>query len=623
MHPDSVFQGVEMAHYWAYGAGFRASEYWDGPGSRSDFFATSIESMTVHSAGSNAQYGMRSPLFSGFFYACFTAGSKSGADYHSIVLPATLVAFSAVTALLPISVYLLLLKLHPGDYRSGIVGAVLVALHQKLFFMGGQPLVNSFISPVTMYALSLSVPTAAAPGTSTSRLRLVSGGALLGLVAYMRCDQLILLVAVFSLTMRLEASHITELFVVAAGFVASATSAGFIDYMFYGHWFASPVRWFLTNVYMGNADAYGVLPATYYFRETFWADPSRTVVVVTSLAASVLAGRAHWRTWAIPVCCFAVYSLIAHKEVRFVHDSLVFCLLACSVPMASVIAGSRQSIRMFGCTVLAVFVVSNLYRHDDTSWFRGPQHGKLGTVNEFNWKEHADINRGLQAVGGFADAQGVVVWPPRSIFSFRKYHIVSTAGWTLLHKRIPMAISRHTKNVRDIDLQLYAHQANSEVCLRPLLSDDFASKLVLNNSEFNYAVCHADDVSTLQTAHLSGWTVSARFGGAVVLKRGAESPNSAMYSTFMKVFTGWDCENKNRHSAANYTSLQDLSLPAALPDQWKSRESIATRNVNFARGASVRSTATEFCAKSVSPQYQQKCESALLDMFVLCYLAGT
>jgi hypothetical protein len=67
-----------------------------------------------------------------------------------------------------------------------------------------------------MYALSLSVPAAAAPGTSTSRL--VSGGALLGLVAYMRCDQLILLVAVFSLTMRFEASHIRELFVVA-GFV--------------------------------------------------------------------------------------------------------------------------------------------------------------------------------------------------------------------------------------------------------------------------------------------------------------------------------------------------------------------------------------------------------------------
>jgi hypothetical protein len=46
-------------------------------------------------------------------------------------------------------------------------------------------------------------------------------------------------------------------------------------------------------------------------------------------------------------------------------------------------------------------------------------------------------------------------------------------------------------------------------------------------------------------------------------------------------------------------SCSSVPPPAALPDHWKSRESIATRNVTFARGASARSTAAEFCAKSV------------------------
>ena len=74
---------------------------------------------------------------------------------------------------------------------------------------------------------------------------------------------------------------------------------------------------------------------------------------------------------------------------------------------------------------------------------------------------------------------------------------------------------------------------------------------------------------------------SARFGDAVVLKRGAESPNSTIYSTF----------TEQEQAFYGELHLQDLSLPAAVPGQWrKSRESIATRNVNFARrGASVRS----------------------------------
>jgi hypothetical protein len=162
---------------------------------------------------------------------------------------------------------------------------LLVTFHHKLVLMGGHTLVNSFLAPFTVWAVGELLR--ARCGQHGARPLLA--GAVLGVTAYARVDTVILVFATLCASLslgRFAALGLPTYARVLAGAAGGALVCAFSDYCYYGHWFASPLRWFIANVVYGGSDKYGQADGLFYARALLTEDP--VLAGLTVLAAAVM-----------------------------------------------------------------------------------------------------------------------------------------------------------------------------------------------------------------------------------------------------------------------------------------------------------------------------------------------
>ncbi|XP_072320671.1 GPI mannosyltransferase 3 [Eucyclogobius newberryi] len=123
-----------------------------------------------------------------------------------------------------------------------------------------------------------------------------------------------------------------------------------IDCVFYGKWTFVQFNFIKLNIFHGVADFYGSHPWHWYFTQGFPAVIGPHLPLF--LHGCTVAFRrykmmAYTITWTL-----IVYSLLPHKEFRFIYPVLPFCMIFCGISLASLKSWRR--------TVTAILVVSNL-----------------------------------------------------------------------------------------------------------------------------------------------------------------------------------------------------------------------------------------------------------------------
>lgn len=114
-----------------------------------------------------------------------------------------------------------------------------------------------------------------------------------------------------------------------------------IDCVFYEKWTMVQFNFLKFNVFHGVADFYGSHPWHWYFTQGF------AVVIGPHLPfflhGCTLAFKRHKILLAAVIWTLVVYSLLPHKEFRFIYPVLPFCMVFCGTSLASLKAWRRAA----------------------------------------------------------------------------------------------------------------------------------------------------------------------------------------------------------------------------------------------------------------------------------------
>lgn len=123
-----------------------------------------------------------------------------------------------------------------------------------------------------------------------------------------------------------------------------------IDCIFYGKWTFVQFNFMKLNIFHGVADFYGSHPWHWYFSQGF------PVVIGPHLPlflhGCTLGFRRYKTLLFAIVWTLSVYSLLPHKEFRFIYPVLPFCMIFCGISLANLKTWRR--------TTVAILVVFNL-----------------------------------------------------------------------------------------------------------------------------------------------------------------------------------------------------------------------------------------------------------------------
>ena len=612
VHPDSIHQSLEMAHLWAYGSGFRTLEFVQPEYDDAwDFFVGSPEQQA---SAHRSQYAMRFPLLPGFFYVLFRLCTLLGVnDYHSHVLPFAQTVFAAVTATLPAAVYSLLRVLfadEPGVRSAALLSGVLVAAHPALATLGGNALLNSFLAPFTFAGL------AGWCGSDTPAALRALSGATLAVAVYVRCD-LLLLCGSFAAAHPLQVlGGFRRVSVLAA--IAAAAAMAAVDWALFEFPLATPVRWFVFNVYLGHSHMFGTSGDDHYV-QLLINDALLQTLSIAGVGALVLLGSASpggglrppqplARTvvpkalkLALAACAVVgVHSLGAHKEGRFIHDALVLLLAALSLLLAPLAAAAPARLGsphtwLVPPLLAAAVAISSQARGLPGTTPGGPEWFAPFWGSARRWQQQADVNAAIAFVGARGNATGLMLRMPAS----GNGHLPFACTWTCLHVAAPIAVLRPDHHV-----QVFSPAINTDVCTAPVLAMPTGvtgedqqilqlhrtSRWVLRNRRFNYLVTPAPLAPRLAAL---GFQTIAEIGTAIVAQRRAASEVRAdsydYWGLWAQHAQGWLCHQYFRHAAA-VPIVADVRLGLPLPGGATGEHAIRV-------GGSARDGAVDLCTR--------------------------
>ena len=306
---DEIFQASEQAHRLVYGSGLVPWEF---------------------------QLGMRSWLLPGVIAALmeFARIGGDGPDYY---IPLIASSFAALAAAPVICSFLWCRRLF-GLFGGWIAGAVVAVAPEAVYF-GARTLSETVAAHLLIVALYILEP----GYRVTSRRRLFSGGALLGLVFVLRI-QLAPALAVVAIWASWHAVR-ERAPALLAGAAAVLVAAGILDTVTLGYPLASVWRNFVYNVYYGASSTFGVEAWPYYLLGELgvWGGGAVTLVLLAGLGA----GRMPLPL-AAAVTILAVHSAIAHKEYRFIYPAVLLVMALTGIGLAQVAAWGRDWLRERG-----------------------------------------------------------------------------------------------------------------------------------------------------------------------------------------------------------------------------------------------------------------------------------
>ncbi len=443
IHPDELYQSLEIAHDMIFGYGIIPPE-----------FRTTTDPPS---------YGMsRSPIFPYLFAFFFWIGKTFNLDYwgFSFLAIRVFLALNA-TVLIPTSYYFLKQLVPSSDRTTPLFGSFVIAFWWEFTYYGIRSLTNTFFTPWIFLFLGyfLKEFRRISQDQEFDPSRIFLASFFLGLFSYIRVDQLVvigpvllpgmILVLISDLPWKSKGRFYLEGF---TGLVFSILFAGFVDKIYYGVFLVSPLHWFRFNIVEKRSEIFGVSPFFAYFSHFFVQRKIPLTLMLFAIIFLVLATANglhllqrsspdsslqksfYTLTYgnliflaALSVSTLLIFSIPKHKEPRFVFSSIVLIYLIAAISYSKglqallIIANqvafpetalSFEKRKIGAMMLLAILIIS----------------GSSSDSQTVDWQPFGDHNLALKFISEQSDVTGVLGIT----------HWFFTGGYTYLHKNVPL-----------------------------------------------------------------------------------------------------------------------------------------------------------------------------------------
>uniref|UniRef100_T1IM57 Mannosyltransferase n=1 Tax=Strigamia maritima TaxID=126957 RepID=T1IM57_STRMM len=428
IHPDEIFQSVEIAHSEAYGYGFRPYEYIAPPPDGATNL--SISEARYFSLG---MYSMRSWLYPRTYQLLFSI--KECLNFTSLSPYYVAKVFhSTFASLLPFSVY----KFSFSIYRNSdtaFISAFFVAFSSSLIVLGTRTLIQSFNSPIIFSLMTLMIKK---QKTSESEhfnaIKHYVCGIGFGLVLSMRVD-----IAIFySILTVTFYSYFEKSLYLLTGFITGLSLGGLNDYLNYGHLFISSRNWFAFQINSHITLILLIFSTIFIFYQFFtFFFPIFVFAHQPKPKPKPTFTSTFNRLWLATVYLLLIYSLNKHKEIRFIHDALVLVQISLA-GMALLICRYVYNIIPFGTrlNILKLIVYGELLIYSVENRLKYPRASNPESIKPWAYAglvESGLVNRALSFISEQRDVTGVLI----------DYSIHMTGAYTLLHHNVPIISKTH------------------------------------------------------------------------------------------------------------------------------------------------------------------------------------
>ncbi len=452
IHPDEIFQSLEIAHDIVYGYGTIPPEF--------------QESNPVIPSYAKA----RSFLFPIIFTVPMYLGKLFGWNYWRFTIPLIRILLGINGSLLAPSTYVFVKRYTKGKKAFAGASAFIMVFSPILMFSSFRSVSNIFFIPWFFFIINSFWKTLEKlqneNGDENQRklimrrsfgsyLKIIVLSFFIGLIIYIRIDFIIGLIA--TLVFKFPYKKIKVIACNFLGLGLAALFGGLVDFITYGDFLISPIQWFRYNVLEGLSSIHGVQPVTFYLDILFSYIPLLIALVFCVL---VMLGtivytiykfvKSKEKNWILlrNICGFPIASIIiitlfsipSHKEFRFVYLGFIYLhatlaislsllfqvfspkISAYSTKLFSKITRKTESAkinRIFNITY-STLVLLLIVSGGAISSYQGSQ--------MYDWKAYDSLARSLCYVGQMEDSTGVLLFTQGSLMNSYFY----------LHKDIPM-----------------------------------------------------------------------------------------------------------------------------------------------------------------------------------------
>lgn len=275
-HPDEIYQYLEQGHRLAFGNGWIPWEY---------------------------THGLRSWIIPGAIALILKPFELLGIDSPYIYQPVIELILCAISLVVPWSMYRIGQALFSEN--TARIALILGCVWYQIVSLASRPLADvlSVYSFLPALALVLQPP---------QMRTLILAGALAGLTVLLRF-QMLPVVAIVGLVGLLRWKK--QAWIPTASFAGVMFLGGALDAYTWGVWFASIVVNIDFNLVQNVSSAFGVSPPWYYLYALVFASMG---LFLPGLAGLALSWRRSWPLLASLAIIVGVFSLIGHKEPRFI-----------------------------------------------------------------------------------------------------------------------------------------------------------------------------------------------------------------------------------------------------------------------------------------------------------------
>jgi len=299
-HPDVPFQYLEQAHRLTFGYGIIPWEY---------------------------VYGIRSWIIPGFIALILSALSAVGLDTPLVYRPVVELIFCSISLALPFSVYRTTQSIL--DETSARLALVATSFWYEIVYFAHTPLADALAA----YALFGALMYLLRP---PSRSAILAFGALAGLTLVLRYQLGPPIAVACGIAFALWGWRCWP---ALATFSLVLILSGALDAYTWGFWFSSIVYNLELNFFHDIAGQFSRAPAHFYL--VALAETSLGVAYIGFLGL-LLSWRQTWPLSAVGLTLLLTFSLVSHKEVRFIFPLVPIYLIG----IAALVAGPQTRVAL-------------------------------------------------------------------------------------------------------------------------------------------------------------------------------------------------------------------------------------------------------------------------------------
>lgn len=366
-------------------------------------------------------------------------------------------------------------------------------------------------------------------------------GMMLAVCIYIRVDLVIVPMFIVLVNWNFTYNHlmsiIKQLKSYVVGMLCGGLIGGGVDYVTYGFAFISPLQWFRFNIWNGLAgEMFGVHSFHFYITKLYQNEPFFILSFVVLLCEYIINSidclrnfasrdteardRATNQTLFIFICLLISYSTNSHKELRFLHNTIVFFYIAvsrASITLYKVLTRLwvNQNDRQYSIYCFYLFIF--LFVSNHTYYlFKMPHSDRAKWTYSGNTDSHSE-NMCLNFIRQQNDVTGVFLDSPMKM----------TGAYSVLHKNVPIfALNMYEfmeynyKGKYDVmgkfkSIHRYGYTDFSETSeFISIYNTPYLLKQLIDKQEYNYIVLkinrHFVDI---------GYKEVFRAGNSKVLKR--------------------------------------------------------------------------------------------------------